>query len=49
MARFKVLSQHMSGGTKKRHEKHGTDQPIFGQRFEPAPSEYEASVLTTQP
>jgi hypothetical protein len=42
---FKVLSQHLPGGTEANHENFNQESLSPVPRFEPGPPEYEAGVL----
>jgi hypothetical protein len=47
MAKVKVLSQHLHGGTEENHEK-PQYSPFSGQDFIPEHPEYKGGMLTTQ-
>jgi hypothetical protein len=49
VAYFKVLFQHLPGGTEENNEKVNQDKWSLGQYLNPGCREYKAGVLPTQP
>jgi hypothetical protein len=49
VAKFKMLSQHLLGGTEENHENLNQDSQSPGRDLNPGPPEYEAEMLTTRP
>jgi hypothetical protein len=48
VAYFRILSQHLSGGTEDNHKQPQSGHTVSRPRFEPGIAEYEAGVLTSQ-